>query len=132
MASKGKILQGIPTQELHRRELDSISLMSYDRSQFGANITVLPVKLPSNSRKISSNSFNRVRRVAQELERIQKREAQTLADLEKRLGNISSPAAAEKIPSQTVSLPELTLESPRIPFAGPGNFRELEALASKA
>ncbi|KAI5305346.1 DEAD-box type RNA helicase [Ascosphaera pollenicola] len=70
-------------------------------------------------------------RVAQELERIQKREAQTLADLEKRLGESNSPAEVNETSKQVPALPELTLESPRIPFAGPGNFREVEALAAK-
>lgn len=78
-------------------------------------------------------------RVNQELERIRSREAQTLADIEKKL-EASSPAPSPSSPptaaasdkpvaspsSPRLSLPPLSLESPRFPVAGPGNFRELE------
>ncbi|KZZ96353.1 DUF1690 domain-containing protein [Ascosphaera apis ARSEF 7405] len=86
--------------------------------------------LQTDASRAQSLELHIQNRVAQELERIQKREAQTLADLEKRLGDLNSPAEVEETPKEVIVLPELTLESPRIPFAGPGNFRELEALAA--
>ncbi|KAL4794930.1 hypothetical protein BDV19DRAFT_364168 [Aspergillus venezuelensis] len=67
-------------------------------------------------------------RVAQELERLRAREQQTLAEIEKKLGeikdsgNASSPAALTPAPSVPVTsyypAGSLDLDAPRIPFAG--------------
>ncbi|KAL4940266.1 hypothetical protein BDV06DRAFT_213635 [Aspergillus oleicola] len=68
-------------------------------------------------------------RVAQELERLRAREQQTLAEIEKKLGeikesgNASSPAAlapSPSVPASTSQYPagSLDLDAPRIPFAG--------------
>ncbi|KAK2800396.1 hypothetical protein FQN51_006122 [Onygenales sp. PD_10] len=80
-------------------------------------------------------------RVAAELERIRARETQTLADLEKRLtpapsSSSSSTTAAQKQQtptdkksSQQQPQPSLSLDAPRVPFAGPGSAAELAAAA---
>ncbi|KAK2834920.1 hypothetical protein FQN49_006783 [Arthroderma sp. PD_2] len=59
-------------------------------------------------------------RVAEELNRIRARETQTLADIEKRIGASypsEAPSTAKNIASSFASEP-LSLESPRVPFAG--------------
>ncbi|KAK2794855.1 hypothetical protein FQN50_009840 [Emmonsiellopsis sp. PD_5] len=83
-------------------------------------------------------------RVAAELERIRARETQTLADLEKRLtpapssSTTAAPAAqkqqtsTDKKPSQQQPQPSLSLDAPRVPFAGPGSAAELAAAAAAA
>ncbi|KAI5295062.1 hypothetical protein KEM52_002444, partial [Ascosphaera acerosa] len=74
------------------------------------------------------------KRVAEELQRIHADSAQHLAKVKDQLAEESSllekpkPATAE--PSN--ALPELTLESPRIPAVGPGNFRELQEQGADA
>ncbi|PGH26377.1 hypothetical protein AJ80_01875 [Polytolypa hystricis UAMH7299] len=54
-------------------------------------------------------------RVTEELERIRARESQTLADLEKRLADESQQS------QQSQQQDTLSLEAPRVPFAGPGS-----------
>lgn len=63
-------------------------------------------------------------RVAEELERIQAREKQTLADLEKRLTE-TDPSARAQPKQGTGPAPAVSLDAPRVPLAGPGSASEL-------
>ncbi|PGH08660.1 hypothetical protein AJ79_05942 [Helicocarpus griseus UAMH5409] len=70
-------------------------------------------------------------RVAAELERIRARETQTLADLEKRIAAHSASSQKQPLPNQqssdSESQPPISLDAPRVPFAGPGSAAELAA-----
>ncbi|OJD12386.1 hypothetical protein AJ78_07011 [Emergomyces pasteurianus Ep9510] len=72
-------------------------------------------------------------RIAAELERIRARETQTLADLEKRIAGQSPLSSrnqpAESRQSQSTPSPSLSLDAPRVPFAGPGSAAELSSLS---
>ncbi|KAF3491382.1 uncharacterized protein GIQ15_00899 [Arthroderma uncinatum] len=59
-------------------------------------------------------------RVAEELNRIRAREKQTLADIEKRIGSSYASEAPSKTKNNASSFASqpLSLESPRVPFAG--------------
>jgi altered-inheritance-of-mitochondria protein 13 len=72
--------------------------------------------------------------VAEELQRIQAREKQTLDDIAKRLAaetssapeSQSKPTGSSSSSSSTDTIkPSLNLDAPRVPFAGPGSAREL-------
>ena len=65
-------------------------------------------------------------RVAEELERIQAREKQTLADLEMRLAQ-SDDSQKSQPKKSTGPAPAVSLDAPRVPFAGPGSASELSA-----
>ncbi|EGE84178.1 DUF1690 domain-containing protein [Blastomyces dermatitidis ATCC 18188] len=71
-------------------------------------------------------------RIAAELERIRARETQTLADLEKRIADQSTPASQKQSAVETSSSqePSLSLDAPRVPFAGPGPAAELSPQSS--
>ncbi|PGG96158.1 hypothetical protein GX51_07962 [Blastomyces parvus] len=70
-------------------------------------------------------------RIAAELERIRARETQTLADLEKRIAAQSTPASEIKPATNSSSQePSLSLDAPRVPFAGPGSAAELSSQSS--
>ncbi|KAL1955609.1 hypothetical protein VTO42DRAFT_8412 [Malbranchea cinnamomea] len=60
-------------------------------------------------------------RVAMELERIRAREKQTLADLEKRLQEVSETESSQ---SNSGFNSAISLDAPRVPFAGPGSVAE--------
>ena len=65
-------------------------------------------------------------RVAEELERIQAREKQTLADLEKRLAQTDDSQKSQQKKGTGPAL-AVSLDAPRVPFAGPGSASELPA-----
>lgn len=108
-----------------------------------ADTAAWPLALQTDASRAQTLELHIQARVNEELERIRAREAQTFADLEARLQRAdqaeSKPtptpeaeATAAAATAGPAKLPPLSLESPRIPFAGPGSWRELDDAAKAA
>ncbi|KAK2736348.1 hypothetical protein FQN57_000798 [Myotisia sp. PD_48] len=121
-ASKPATGQGKPTKHVFTSETPV---------QFSAGLVEsLQSSSETDSSRLQTIELHIQSRVAEELERIRSREAPSLADLEKRIAD--SHGSAKKSPGQIptgIDAP-LSLESPRVPFAGYDGLSAASAAAA--